>query len=118
MYTGSLAAVSNREDWIAVSPLIDEDGTEVTLTDASFEMFICKQGYPSSAELSGYYDPSDPSAGKITLPTTTSFQWWYTAEDMADLCAGTYDVFLRVTIDDVVTQILSCTVSVVEGGPS
>jgi hypothetical protein len=37
---------------------------------------------------------------------------------MADLCAGTYDVFLRVTIDDVVTQILSCTVSVVEGGPS
>jgi hypothetical protein len=78
MYTGSLAAVSNREDWIAVSPLIDEDGTEVTLTDASFEMFICKQGYPSSAELSGYYDPSlsrpqQASSGGIPPRTWPTF---------------------------------------------
>jgi hypothetical protein len=113
MYTGSLAAVSNREDWIAVSPLIDEDGTEVTLTGATFEMFICRQGSPGSTVLSGSTDD-----GKITLPTTTSFQWAFTPTDMAALCAGTYDVFLRVTIDDVVTQILSCTVPVVEGGPS
>jgi hypothetical protein len=113
MYTGSLAAVSRREDWIAVSPLIDEDGEERTLTDATFEMFICKQNCPDSAVLSG-----STADGKITLPSATTFQWAFTPTDMADLCAGTYDVFLRVTIDDVVTQILSCTVPIVEGGPA
>lgn len=113
MHTGSLAAVSRREDWIASSPLIDEDGEEVTLTDATFEMFICAQGSPDTAVLSGSTDD-----GRITLPTSTSFQWAFTPDDMSVLCAGTYDVFLRVTIDDVVTQILSCTVPIVEGGPS
>lgn len=113
MYTGSLAAVSNREDWIAVSPLIDDDGAEVTLTDASFEMFICRQGCPNDAVLSG-----STADGKITLPSATTFQWAFTPDDMSVLCAGTYDVFLRVTIDDVVTQILSCSVPIVEGGPT
>ncbi|ANW00690.1 hypothetical protein [Bradyrhizobium icense] len=113
MYTGSLAAVSNKEDWIAVSPLIDENGEEVTLTDATFEMFICKQNDPSTAVLT-----ASTANGKITLPSSTTFQWAFTPDDMDDLCAGTYDVFLRVTIDDVVTQILSCTVPIVEGGPT
>lgn len=112
MYTGSLAAVSNKEDWIATSPLIDEDGEEVVLTDANFEMFICRQNCADQAVLSGSTDD-----GRITLPTSTTFQWAFTPDDMAVFSAGTYDVFLRVTIDDVVTQILSCTVPIVEGGP-
>lgn len=113
MYTGSLAAVSNREDWIAISPLIDEDNAEVTLTGATIEMFICEQGVPDSALLEGSTDD-----GKITLPTTTTFQWAFTPDDMSVLYAGTYDVFLRVTIAGVVTQILACTVPIVEGGPT
>ncbi len=113
MYTGSLAAVSNKEDWIAVSPLIDEDGTETTLTGASFEMFICRQGQPDVSALSG-----STADGRITLPSTTTFQWHYTPTDMDALAAGTYDVFLRVTINSIVTQVLSATVAVVEGGPA
>src|SRR3954470_19992009 len=113
MYVGSLAPVSNREDWVAVSPLIDDDDAEVTLTDATFEMFICPQGCPDHAVMSG-----STSDGKITLPTTTTFQWAYTPDDMSVLCPGTYDVFLRVMIDGVVTQILSATVPIIEGGPS
>jgi hypothetical protein len=113
MYTGSLGTVSNKEDWIGISPLIDEDNTEVTLTDATFEMFVCSQNDPNTAILT-----ASTANGKITLPTTTSFQWAFTPGDMDDLCAGTYDVFLRVTIDSVVTQILSCSVSIVEGGPA
>ncbi len=113
MYTGSLAAVSNQEDWIVTSPLIDDDGEEVTLTDATIELFICQQNNPKTAVLT-----ATTANGKITLPTSTTFQWWFTPSDMDDLCAGTYDVFLRVTIDDIVTQILSCTVPVVEGGPT
>lgn len=113
MYTGSLAAVSNREDWIGVSPLIDDDGAEVTLTDANFEMFICREGCPTTAILTASTDN-----GKITLPSSTTFQWAFTTDDMGTLCAGTYSVFLRVTIDDVVTQIMSATVPIVEGGPA
>lgn len=113
MYTGSLAPVSNREDWIVTSPLIDDDGAEVTLTDASFELFICQQGCADSAVLSASTDD-----GRITLPTSTTFQWAFTPDDMGTLCAGTYDVFLRVTIAGVVTQILSCSVPIVQGGPS
>jgi len=113
MYTGSLAPVSNKEDWIAVSPLIDDDGAEVTLTDATFEMFICLQNDPINSVLSG-----STAAGKITLPSAPTFQWAFTPTDMANLCAGTYDVFLRVTIAGIVTQILSCTVPIVEGGPT
>lgn len=113
MYTGSLAAVSNKEDWIAISPLIDDDDQEVTLTDASFELFVCRQGCADSPVLTASTDN-----GKITLPSPTTFQWAFTPDDMATLCAETHDVFLRVTIDGIVTQILSCTVPIVEGGPT
>lgn len=113
MYTGSLGAISNREDWIAVSPLINEDDEEIDLTNADFEMFICDESCPSYARLSGSIDD-----GKITLPSSTTFQWHFTADDLGALEAKTYEVFLRVTIDDVVTQIISGSVTVVEGGPT
>lgn len=114
MYTGTLAAVSNREDWIASSPLIDDDGSEVTLTDATFEMYVCRQGCPDAPILT-----ATTENGKITLINNDlAYQWHFPPEDMGNLCAGTYDVFQRVTIDNVVTQILSCSVPVVEGGPA
>lgn len=113
MYTGSLAAVSNREDWIAVSPLIDDDGSEVDLTAADFELFVCPEGCPTSPVLT-----ASTANGKITLPSSTTFQWAFTPDDMGALCAGTYDVFLRVTIAGTVTQIMSASVPIVEGGPA
>lgn len=113
MYTGSLAAVSNREDWIAVSPLIDDDGAEVDLTAASFELFICNEDCPTSPVLT-----ASTANGKITLLSSTTFQWAFTPTDMGTLCAGTYSVFLRVTIAGTVTQIMSASVPIVEGGPS
>jgi hypothetical protein len=112
MYTGALSPISNREDWIETSPLIDDDGTEITLTDATLEMWVCRQGCPQNPLLSGSTDD-----GKITLPTSTSFKWWFTPDDMSVLCADTYDVFFRATIDSVTTQILAATIQVVEGGP-
>lgn len=113
MYTGSLASVARGEDWIESSPLIDEDNEEVTLTGATIVMSICKPGCPDTALLTASTDN-----GKITLPTDTTFQWWFDQDDTALLCAGTYDVFLYVIIDDIRTQIMSATVPIVEGGPS
>lgn len=113
MYQGSLAPVSNREDWIVQSPLIDEDGAEVTLTGSTINVYICRQGCPDTAVLEG-----STTDGKITLPTTTSFQWAFDPDDMSVLCAGTYDVFLRVIISSVTTQVIAGTVQIIEGGPS
>lgn len=112
MYDGSLGKFSNREDWIIQSPLIDDDGEEVTLTDADFVCYVCKHKQPERAVLTGSTDN-----GKITLPTSTSFQIHFTPEDVSDLCVGQYDIFLRVTIDDVTTQVLEASITVTEGGP-
>lgn len=113
MHIGSLAPVARGEDWIAISPLIDDDNAEVTLTDVEIVLSICREGCPNTAILT-----ASTTNGKITLPTTTSFQWWFTADDTASLCAGTYDVFLYVVIDDVRSQVIAGTVPIVEGGPS
>jgi hypothetical protein len=113
MMQGSLASVSNREDWIVQSPLIDDDGAEVDLTTASISVFVCDEGCPSRARLTGTIDD-----GAITLPTATSFQWWFDPDDMGALCPGTYEVYLRVTIDGITTQILACSIAVVQGGPA
>jgi hypothetical protein len=112
MYQGALEPISNRQDWIEVSPLIDDDGSEITLTDATLKVWICRQGCPTSALLSGSTDD-----GKITLPTATTFQWAFTPDDLSVLCAGTYDIYFRSTIDDITSQILAATIQVVEGGP-
>lgn len=112
MYDGSLGKFSNREDWIIQSPLIDDDGAEVTLTGSSIVCYVCKHKCPETAVLTATTDD-----GGITLPTATSFQIQFTPDDVSDLCAGQYDIYLRITIDDVTTQILAATVTVVEGGP-
>jgi len=112
MYTGSLAPFSNNEDWIIQSPLIDDDGSEIDLTSATFEFYLTTQACPTTAVLTGTLD-----SGNITLPTTTSFKIWFTPDEVSAIDAGTYDVFLRVTIDDITTQILAADVQVIEGGP-
>lgn len=113
MYQGSIAPVSNREDWIVISLLIDDDGTEVDLSAATLNVWVCQQGCPRTSLLSG-----STVDGKITLPTTTTFQWAFTPDEMGVLCAGTYDVFLRVTINSITTQIMAATLPIVEGGPT
>jgi hypothetical protein len=112
MYQGALSPISNREDWIVSSPLIDDDGSEITLTDATLEMWVCRQGCPQTALLSGSTDD-----GKITLLDTTNFQWAFTPNDMSVFCAGTYDVYFRATVDGITSQILAATIPIVEGGP-
>lgn len=113
MQTGSLAPFSNREDWEIASPLIDDDGTEVTLTGSTLVFYLTKPGNPGTAVLSG-----STTDGKITFPTTTSFQINFAVDDVSSLCAGTYDAYLRVTISDVTTQLIAGSMQVIEGGPA
>lgn len=113
MYMGSLGPIARGEDWIAVTPLIDDDDEEVTLTGAEIVLSICRQGCPEAAILT-----ASTTNGKITLPSATTLQWWFDQDDTAALCAGTYDVFFYVIIDGIRSQIISGTVPIVEGGPA
>lgn len=112
MYTGSLAPFSNREDWEIDGTLVDDDGADVTLTGSSMVFYLTKPGR-STAELTGTTDD-----GKITFPTTTSFQIAFAVDDVSSLCAGTYDAYLRVTIAGVTTQLIAGSMQVTEGGPA
>lgn len=112
MYTGSLGAVSNREDWIVNITLVGADGTLFDITQASeIETFVCPQGCPNSPVLSASLDDG------ITLTDANTLQWAFDADEMSALCAAQYDVFARVTINSIVTQMLSASIAIIEGGP-
>jgi len=113
MYTGALEPISNRQDWVDGGSLLDDDGTEIDLSSATLNIWVCRQGCPTSALLSGSLVD-----GKITLPTTTTFEWAFTPSDVGVLCAGTYDVFFRAVIAGLTTQVLAATIQIVEGGPT
>lgn len=112
MYTGSLGSVSNREDWIVSINLIGDDGTQFDLTGAEIVTYVCKPGCPNSPLLSGSIDD-----GVITLSDNYTMQWFFDDATMKNLCPAQYDVFCRVTLDDITTQLLSASIAVVDGGP-
>jgi hypothetical protein len=121
MYDGSIAPISNREDWIFQSALTDDDGTEIDLTNATIKVFLCAKGNSSSALLSAETTFTDGTADgddEITLPTDTSFQFQFPPDDVGDLCPGVYNVFVRITIDETTTQLISGNVTVLDGGPA
>jgi hypothetical protein len=123
MYQGSLEAISNREDWIFQTSLTDDDGTDIDLQNATIGVWVTTKENTATALLSaettftaGVADGDD----EITLidDEFTSFQFWFPADEIADLCPGTYCVFCRVTVDDMTTQLLSCFIQVIDGGPA
>ncbi len=117
MYTGSLAPQSNREDMILTSPLIDDDGNAVDLTNADLYFYICRQGCDNHTLLSASY-VDGVSDGISLVDTNLAFEVQFTPDDMGTLCAGTYDVFMRCVISDTTTQIIAATIPIVEGGPN
>jgi hypothetical protein len=118
MYTGSLAPASNREDLIITSPLIDDEGNAINLINADLYFYICRQGCPDHTFLTAEY-VNGVTDGKMSLVNSNlAWQLQFTPSDMNNLCAGTYDVFMRCVISNTTTQIIAATIPIVEGGPS
>jgi hypothetical protein len=112
MYTGTLGAVSNREDWIVNISFIDTDGNALDISSAqSIATYICRQGCPNSPVLSATL------SDRITLTDNFTMQWAFSESDMENLCPSQYDVFCRVKMSDITTQILAASIAVVDGGP-
>lgn len=112
MYTGSMGSVSNREDWIVNISLVGDDGTSFDISDAEIVAYICNRGCHDRAILSASLDDG------IVLTDNYTMQWAFTEEEMARLCPQQYDVYCRITRDEITTQLLAANVTVVEGGPA
>jgi hypothetical protein len=114
MYTGSMGAVSNREDWIVNISAVADDGSSYSFAGAAASVYVTDEDLPSNAILSGSI-----ADGTILVSVDgLTLTWTFAATKMNVFRAGTYSVFARMTLGGVNSQLISGTVSIVEGGPS
>lgn len=113
MYTGQVAAISNRATWRSdVVELVDEsDSTTTDLTTVSpldIEVTI--------SDLDCRYPRATASIdnGKVTVPGP-GFQWQFEDTDLRNLCPGTYRLGVKITIDGFITDVIDGTIAVIEG---
>lgn len=114
IYRGSLGEISNKADWVSqVFTVVNEsDGTEVDLSSESITVaieIVIRKPNCTTNEVEGSLDDS-----KIVL-NGTGFQWKLTPDDLSCLCAGTYEVGVAVTIDDIKHDVILASVSVLRG---
>jgi hypothetical protein len=112
MYTGSLGAVSNNEDWTVNISMLADDNSLFNMTGAIFTFYVTDPDTPKRPILS-------VTDGTLTISAdgfTTTLVFPYTKMNV--LCAGDYAVFVRCFLNGVMLQFISAGVSIVEGGPS
>lgn len=110
MYVGSLAAVSNRETWTVPVEVMDTDNVAVDITGATIVVAVTKPGDGSATLTAEVGD-----GVTITNATGGVFEWTFSVDDMNELDAGTYNIGVTITIDDVTTQLISGFVPVLDG---
>jgi len=114
MYTGSLGGVSNQEDWDATFFLLNNDNTPFLVTGAVILMRLCREGNSSAAMLQAQTDDNS-----ITISDDgTSFAWIVPRSSMQDLRPEVYNVFVRMFINGGWKQLISATLTVIDGGPA
>jgi len=114
MYTGALAAASNRARWTFQVELTDPaTDLPVDLTGASLELAVREQ-QSKMALLTG-----STSDGKITIGTPATagaFTVLFSRDDMATLADGMFDVGLHVTLASGADfQLIVATLPVIDG---
>jgi hypothetical protein len=117
MYTGQIAVISNKATWnSAGSPgecelYDDSDGTTTDLTNPALTLDIVV----TIKDLDGCLLATASLAnGKVTVPGP-GFIWQFEVSDLSCLCAGTYRLGAKVTIDGFVTDLIDGTIAVIEG---
>lgn len=123
MYTGQVAQISNRATWQSdVCELVDEgDGTTADLTNPALNLDIvvtirgmnCRSDDYGSNNTTALVIGSLAN-GKVTVPGP-GFRWQFEVSDLSGLCAGTYRLGAKVTINGFVVDLIDGTVAVVEG---
>ncbi|MBO9099437.1 MULTISPECIES: hypothetical protein [unclassified Rhizobium] len=111
MYVANMEPVSNREDWFETIELINDDTNEIItdLTGITAKVYVRDRDRRSRI-LSGTTED-----GHIVIDPLGVIQWHFTAAEMSNICAGTYDIGFTVERDDIVQQELIGTLPVVDG---
>ncbi|MDN4982249.1 hypothetical protein QY049_03285 [Bradyrhizobium sp. WYCCWR 13022] len=112
MYTGEVATISNKSDWLSdVVELVDEDdGTTTDLTAVSpLDILVTIKDENGCLRAT-----ASISNGKVSVPGP-GFQWQFASNDLNALCAGRYGLGVKVTINGFATDLIDGTLSVVEG---
>lgn len=111
MFTGNISPISNRADWIDAFQLLDtETGDAIDISDATeIEVIIRKQ--ISKDELLSV----SLAGGGIEHIETGVFQWTFSASQLRDLCAETYEVVARIVKDEIASTLMVAALPVIEG---
>jgi hypothetical protein len=114
MFQGQVDVISNQATWQSlVYELVDEeDGTTTDLSDGALtvDIVVTIRDKPCNSPLvTGSIDE-----GQVTVPGP-GFQWQFEVDDLTALCAGTYILGVKITIDDFVTDLIIGTIAVIEG---
>ena len=111
MFTGNIAPISNRADWIDAFQVLDvETGEAIDISDATeIEVVIRKQ--ISKDDLLSV----TMTGGGIVLVETGAFQWTFPASQLRDLCAETYECVARIVKDGIASTLMIAALPVIEG---
>lgn len=110
MYVGALPPASNRASWIREYEVVDDEtGQLVDLTSISIT-FEVRDPLDGTTVLS-----ATTENGKITVIDTGTFQHNFTRDDMAKLCARSYEVGCTLADADDTVQFIIGTLPVLDG---
>lgn len=112
MYTGQVAVISNKATWL--SPVVelvdDEDDTTTDLSAvADLDIVVTIKDLQGCTRATASIDN-----GKVSVPGP-GFQWQFEDTDLSGLCAGTYQLGVKVTMADFKTDAIVGTIAVIEG---
>jgi hypothetical protein len=113
MYTGTLAAASNRADLQFTCEVVDPTtGADIDLTSATISVAI----RPQDQSLSILSATSADGSNKVTITGLGTFQVWFTPSDMKQLIAGLYDIGITILMPTGITfQLIAGVLPVVDG---
>jgi hypothetical protein len=126
MYVGQVDTISNRATWASETYELvdDQDGTTVDLTDPSLtvDIVVTIRGrsngswydYNGVDSIYSVLATASLANGKVTIPGP-GFQWQFEDTDLSGLCAGTYKLGAKVTINGFINDIIIGTIAVLEG---
>jgi hypothetical protein len=129
MYSGHLCEQSNRSDWqeaIVLTDMETDDLIDISLCRITMSVVPLQRGVNAYATVPtsyGYGDIPNNSpvltgstdTGEITLPELGTFMWTFPADRMGGVCAGAYQVGVRISQDDRTMQLIVGSVAIVEG---
>jgi hypothetical protein len=109
MYIGSLDAQSNRATWRVDVTLIDDDTKDtIKVSDCAITMTVSDES--GCQVLTG-----SSASGAIIFPQDDVFEWSFSSSQMAALCAGSYNVGVRISQNDITMQLIVGTLPIVDG---